>query len=391
MARDRGIGIAAPLVRDEAPKRRAAPGDLPVAPAHGPPERPHRGHDRAGRVECLQHRCEDVASGGSAAVGADAMGRGQALCGRHPGQQALAGRALDGLREQDAAPVEREQTGHRPPAEAAVGVIQDREWGAGGQTDESSCHSPDGHTLRLVTTRLVIEYDGTDFAGWAAQPGLRTVQGELERALAVIARVPVALTVAGRTDRGVHAWGQVASYPGDPVRLSGVNAVLPADVAVLACESAADGFDARRDAMSRTYCYRLLRRRARSVFERRTALHWPHPIDREALNSCAGALLGTHDFTAFTPTETDHVRFERNVFAAEWREAGEILEFWIEADTFLRHMNRALVGTMLEIAGGRRTPAEFAALLEGRPREQAGPTAAACGLALARVSYESCG
>jgi tRNA pseudouridine38-40 synthase len=158
-------------------------------------------------------------------------------------------------------------------------------------------------------------------------------------------------------------------------------------VAVISCEPAADGFDARRDATSRTYCYRVLTRRARSAFECRRALHWPHVIDRDALRSCAEAIVGTHDFTAFTPTETDHVRFERDVYAAGWREGGEMLEFWIEADAFMRHMNRALVGTMLQVAGGRRTPASFADLLEGRPREDAGPTAPAHGLALASVSY----
>jgi tRNA pseudouridine38-40 synthase len=240
----------------------------------------------------------------------------------------------------------------------------------------------------VVTTRLVIEYDGSDFAGWAAQPGLRTVQAELEHALGVVARRPIALTAAGRTDRGVHAWGQVASYRGEPVRVAGVNALLPPDVAVASCEAADDGFDARRDATSRTYCYRVLTRPARSVFQRGTALHWPYRMDRDALLACAAGLVGTHDFTAFTPTETDHVRFERDVLSAQWREHGDLLEFWIQADTFMRHMNRALVGTMLEVAGGRRTPADFAALLEGRPREAAGFTAPAHGLALAGVSYE---
>jgi tRNA pseudouridine38-40 synthase len=213
------------------------------------------------------------------------------------------------------------------------------------------------------------------------------VQEELERALSVVARAPVELTVAGRTDRGVHAWGQVASYPGEPVPVESANALLPHDVAVLACEAAPDGFDARRDARSRTYCYRVLTRRARSVFERHTALHWPHPLDRAALQACAAALVGTHDFTAFTPTETDHVRFERDVLRAEWLVRDELLEFWIEADTFMRHMNRALVGTMLEVAGGRRAPESFVALLAGASRAQAGATAAAHGLALAAVSY----
>jgi tRNA pseudouridine38-40 synthase len=245
-----------------------------------------------------------------------------------------------------------------------------------------------------MVTKLTLEYDGGDFAGWACQPGLRTVQGELERALRTILGPsdgeggPLQLTVAGRTDRGVHAWGQVVSYRHealDPLRL---NALLPDDVAVLACEPAPQGFDARRDALSRTYCYRVLARRARSVFDRGRVLWWHRDLDRDELAQCARALVGRHDFTAFTPTETDHVRFKRDVLRAEWRQHGELLEFWIEADTFMRHMNRVLVGTMLQVAGGQRTLEDFVGLLAGRPRSHAGPTAPAHGLALASVAYD---
>jgi tRNA pseudouridine38-40 synthase len=274
-----------------------------------------------------------------------------------------------------------------------------------------------------MVTKLTFEYDGREFAGWARQPGLRTVQEEVEGVLRTILGErgvdgePLTLTVAGRTDRGVHAWGQVASYTHeavDPVRL---NTLLPADIAVLAAEPAAEGFDARRDARSRTYCYRVLARRERGVFTRGNALWWPQPIDRELLAECAGALGGRHDFTAFTPTETEHTRFEREVLHAEWRIGppavdrmdglassgdpprlvrigaddrvgeGDMLEFWIEGDTFLRHMNRVLVGTMLEVAGGRRAVEDFTRLLDGRPRPEAGPTAPAHGLALASVAY----
>jgi tRNA pseudouridine38-40 synthase len=247
-----------------------------------------------------------------------------------------------------------------------------------------------------MVTKLTLEYDGTEFAGWARQAGQRTVQEEVERALRTILGdtgvdgEPLSLTVAGRTDRGVHAWGQVASYAHEALDPRRLNGLLPEDVAILAAEPAAEGFDARRDALSRTYCYRVLARRLRGVFDRRYALWWPHALDLDALRACAGMLPGRHDFTAFTPTDSDHVRFERDVFAAEWRSSRThegVLELWITADTFMRHMNRILVGTMLEVASGRRTPAEFERLLEGRPRSEAGPTASARGLALATVAY----
>jgi tRNA pseudouridine38-40 synthase len=250
----------------------------------------------------------------------------------------------------------------------------------------------------MPTVRLDIAYHGAGFAGWAAQPGLRTVQGELEAALERLAGGRVGLTVAGRTDAGVHAWGQVASCElddGPPVgELAGaLNALTGPDLAITSATRARDDFDARGEARSRTYCYRLLSAEVPNPFERGVSLHWPHRIDREALERCAAALAGTHDFTAFTPTETEHVRFERDVLGAEWRERnaelgeGRLLEFWIEADAFMRNMVRVLVGTMLEVASGRRRPEEFAGLLEGAPRERAGETAKAHGLHLASVRY----
>jgi tRNA pseudouridine38-40 synthase len=238
-----------------------------------------------------------------------------------------------------------------------------------------------------VTTRLLIEYDGTHFAGWARQPGRRTVQGELETALATALRRPVELTVAGRTDRGVHAWGQVASYEGPVAHLRSLNGLTPRDVAVLEVAEERPGFDARRDALSRTYCYRVLNRRAPSAFEEGRAWHVAYRLDRGLLDRCAEMVRGTHDFTAFTPTETYHRRFERNVLAAQWREDGDVLEFWITADSFLRSMNRALVGTMIEVGQGRRAPEDFGRLLAGARRDEAGATAPPHGLYLAQVTY----
>ncbi len=242
--------------------------------------------------------------------------------------------------------------------------------------------------ISRVSARLLIEYDGSGFAGWAKQAGLRSVQATIEEGLAKVLGHEVVLSVAGRTDAGVHARGQVASHEGEHAEADRLNGVLPPEIAVLSSAPAWPGFDARKDARSRTYCYRVLTRKAESPFERGRALHWPRPLERHLLDACAGALFGKHDFTAFTPTQTEHVRFEREVMRAEWVDAGEhLLEFWIEADTFMRHMVRILVGTMLAVAGGRMEVRHFDHLLAGAPRSEAGDTAAAEGLYLESVRY----
>lgn len=199
----------------------------------------------------------------------------------------------------------------------------------------------------------------------------------------------VELTVAGRTDAGVHALGQVVSYDGEPVPLRSLNALVPGDVCVLSCEPAPEGFHARFDAVSRSYLYRVHTRRAKeSPFERGRALWWPHGLDLDALKACAAALAGRHDFTAFTPSQNQHKTFDRHVFAASWERGGEeIVEFRIEANAFLRSMNRVLVATMLEVSSGRRTLEDFVSLLDGAPRSHAAATAPPHGLYLTSVRY----
>ena len=241
-----------------------------------------------------------------------------------------------------------------------------------------------------MNLKLTLEYDGTAFHGWARQPGLRTVEGELRDALAAVFPRWEGLAVAGRTDTGVHATGQVASLEVEGGPLSeraadALNAALPEDVAVIAAEAAPEGFHARFSALSRSYRYRVRPGGSRSALDARRALWWPRPVDVDALEGAAALLLGEHDFRAFTPTETQHDVFLRNVLAASWDRDGDRLDFTITADSFLRHMVRTLVGTMLEFDAS--APERIGALIEGRPRSEAGLTAPPWGLYLDHVEY----
>ncbi len=237
--------------------------------------------------------------------------------------------------------------------------------------------------MRLI---LTLEYDGTPFYGWAAQPGLPTVEAALWEALGGTFASVENLTVAGRTDAGVHALGQVASVdveggPGPERAAAALNPRLPDAVTVLSSAAAPAGFHARHSARSRSYRYRLFTRSTPSPFELHRSWWLPRPLDEEALAAAAAALVGKHEFQAFTPAQTKHEVFVRVVERAAWTRRCDHLDFEITANSYLRHMVRSLVGTMVE------TPDAIPVLLESRVRSEAGKTAPPSGLYLVSVAY----
>jgi tRNA pseudouridine38-40 synthase len=242
------------------------------------------------------------------------------------------------------------------------------------------------------TYRLTVSYRGGAYAGWQRQANALAVQEVLEGALEELIGQPVRTVGAGRTDSGVHARGQVASlklhrtWPTDAL-LHGTNTHLPEDVRVMAAATAPRGFDARKHAVAKEYRYRFLRGSVLSPLDAPTAVSLPLPVDLDALQRAASRILGRHDFSAFASSGGSHRSPYRRIFEAEWRDDGEELSFRVVGDGFLRGMVRALVGTLLEVGRGRRSEAGLSRLLEGRPREEAGPTAPARGLVLQRVWY----
>ena len=247
----------------------------------------------------------------------------------------------------------------------------------------------------MARHRVTLEYDGTDFSGFQLQPDDRSVQGVLEAAIAEITHEERRIFPAGRTDAGVHARGQVAHFdsetrlaPGDLQRA--LNAVLPRDLAVVALERVSPGFDARRDALAKTYVYRIVNRPEPSPLRARTTLHLRARLDVAAMAEAARSLLGAHDFSAFRgapggPPEDENPR--RSLDRLEVEARGDEVSIEAEGRSFLRHMVRNIAGTLIEVGQGRRPAAELAAVLASRDRARAGPTAAAHGLCLERVTY----
>lgn len=241
---------------------------------------------------------------------------------------------------------------------------------------------------------LHLEYDGTPFYGWTRQPGgLPTIESELLGAFERLRCSDVRLRCAGRTDAGVHATGQVVdaryrgSIPVERLALALSGNVRP-ELAVVAAAAARDGFDARADATSRAYEYRVLTRAIPSPTRRRFVLHHPRALDRAALDEVAEAVRGRHRFTAFTPSRTGHRFFDRTISTSRWVERGDELVYEVRGNAFLRHMVRILVGTMLAVGRGDGRATDVRCMLDGGARAEASQTAPPHGLCLVDVTWQ---
>jgi len=242
----------------------------------------------------------------------------------------------------------------------------------------------------MPRVKLTLEYDGTEFVGWQVQPNGRSVQAVVEGALAQLLGEPVRVAVAGRTDSGVHALGQVAAFSAPralPLKAyaMGLNGHLPPDVAVVAAEEVPDGFDPRRWSLGKRYRYLISNRRGRSPLRRRT--HWElfAPLDAEAMRAGARALVGRHDFSAFRAADCQAPHAVREVRALEVAAEGDVLLVEVEGTAFLKHMVRNLVGSLVEVGKGRQPAGWVAEVLASKDRTLAGPTAPAHGLCLVEV------
>lgn len=244
----------------------------------------------------------------------------------------------------------------------------------------------------MPTFKITLEYDGSGYHGWQIQPDVPTIQRELEAAIGRVSGQPADVIGAGRTDAGVHALAQVASFTTTASLSAGewhkaLNALLPPDIAVLSVEPVPDSFHARYSAKSKLYRYRLLTRPHRSALDRTKALHFPHPLDVAAMQEAACALIGTHDFSSFQGSPTDTENADCTITKLTVDRFGDEVIFEVEANRFLKQMVRNIVGTLLEVGRGKRKAGEMAEILAAKDRTKAGPTAPAHGLYLVRVDY----
>ncbi len=239
---------------------------------------------------------------------------------------------------------------------------------------------------------LTLEYHGADFVGWQIQPNGRSVQAVVQAALRGLLGHPVRVTVSGRTDSGVHAWGQVVSFVTDAERTpramrDGLNACLPEDVACLEASQVVDDFDPRRWTRSKLYRYTWLDRRARSPLLRDRVWHVPRGLDEQLMAEAAQVLVGRHDFSSFRAAGCASVHPIREIEALQVRRSAHLIEMDVTGNGFLRHMVRIVAGTLAEVGGGKRPVSWLQEVLEARDRSAAGRTAPANGLALISVRY----
>jgi tRNA pseudouridine38-40 synthase len=245
----------------------------------------------------------------------------------------------------------------------------------------------------VPVVKLTLAYDGTRYSGWQVQPNGPSVQAEVEAALATLHKAPRRVTAAGRTDAGVHARAQVCSFPEErplPLRayVQGLNALLPADVAVAAASLEPEGFDARRSARGKRYRYRIENRATRFPIGRAYAWQLFRPLDPAAMAAAALPLCGRHDFAAFQASDCEARHAVRDLSRLEVIGDGRgTVEVVAEATAFVKHMVRNLVGTLVEVGLGKRPPAWAGEVLAGRDRTRAGPTAPPQGLCLEEVFY----
>ena len=244
----------------------------------------------------------------------------------------------------------------------------------------------------MRNVKLTVEYDGSGYFGWQVQPDQLTVQSELEAALSRITDSPVSAIASGRTDAGTHALGQVVNFKTSSAidnasLVRGTNSLLPDDIAIRKAEDAPPDFHARYSALSKLYCYLILNREEPSAFYRNYAWHIPYALDLEAMASALPIIIGKKDFSSFRAVSSGDRNPIRNVLNAQVSSKGDTIRFELEAESFLRHMVRVIVGTMVEVGRGKLKPEEIVEILEDRDRAAAGPTATASGLYLVKVKY----